>query len=130
MTTLTEGMHAGEFLVSEANVGSTGVSRSRDVITVLSGQNLVAGAVIALVTASGKYVERANAADVASDGSETAVGILFDAVDASAADAEGVMIARDAEFNSAEVTYKTGYVVDTDDTASIVELSAVGVIAR
>lgn len=130
MTTLTEGKHAGEFLVSEANVGSAGVSRSRDVITVLSGQNLEAGAVIAKVTASGKYVERANAADGASDGSETAVGILFDAVDASAADAEGVMIARDAEFNAAEVVYKSGYVVDTDDTAAKAELAAVGLIAR
>lgn len=130
MTTLTEGMHAGEFLVSEANGGSTGVSRSRDSITVLSGQNLVAGAVIAKVTASGKYVERANAADVASDGSETAVGILFDAVDASAGDTTGVIIGRDAEFNATEVTYKTGYVVDTDDTAAKAELLAVGVIAR
>ena len=130
MTTLTEGTHAGEFLVSEANVGSTGVSRSRDVITVLSGQVLVAGAVIAKVTASGKYVERANAADVAVDGSETAVGILFEAVDATAGDTPGVGILRDAEFNMAEVVYKTGYVVDTDDTDSVGELAAVGIIGR
>jgi len=41
MTTLTEGQHAGEFIVSEANG-----SRSRDKVTVLSGQNLKAGAVL------------------------------------------------------------------------------------
>ena len=130
MTTLTEGRHAGEFLVGEASVGSTGVSRSRDAIVVLSGQNLQAGAVIAKVTASGKYVERANAADNASDGSETAVGILFAAVDATAGDASGVAIVRDAEFNAGEVEYKTGFVVDTDDTAAKAELAAVGIIAR
>ncbi len=130
MTTLTEGTTAGEFIVGEATVGATGVSRSRDKITVLSGQNLVAGAVIAVVTVSGKFVERANAADVASDGSETAVGILFEAVDATGGDADGVAIVRDAEFNTPKVVYKTGYVVDTDDTDAIAELAAVGIIAR
>lgn len=44
MTILTEGVHAGEFLVSEANK-----TLSREQITVLSGQNLLAGAVIGLV---------------------------------------------------------------------------------
>lgn len=41
MTTLTEGFHAGEFLVYEEEK-----NYSRDAITVLSGQNLVAGAVL------------------------------------------------------------------------------------
>lgn len=45
MTTLTEGQHAGEFLVSE-DEGTL----SRDTVTVLSGQNLVAGAVIGKIT--------------------------------------------------------------------------------
>ncbi len=48
MTTLTEGKNAGEFIVSEQES-----LLSRDVITVKSGQNLVAGAVLgALVTAT------------------------------------------------------------------------------
>ena len=51
MTTLTEGTHAGEYLVSEATVGGAGVSRSRDAIVVASGQNLVAGAVLGVLTA-------------------------------------------------------------------------------
>lgn len=45
MTTITEGQHAGEFLVSEAEG-----SRSRDAITVASGQNLSAGAVLGKIT--------------------------------------------------------------------------------
>lgn len=45
MTILTEGKHAAEFLVSEA-----AGSRSRERITVLSGETLVAGAVLGKVT--------------------------------------------------------------------------------
>ena len=45
MTTLTEGQHAGEFIVSEANK-----TRSREAVTVLSGQTLVAGAVLGQIT--------------------------------------------------------------------------------
>lgn len=45
MTTLTEGQHAGEFLVSE-DEGTL----SRDTVTVLSGQNLKAGEVIGKAT--------------------------------------------------------------------------------
>ena len=50
MPELQEGRYAGEFIVSEGN-GKI----SRETITVLSGQNLQAGAVLGKVTASGKY---------------------------------------------------------------------------
>ncbi len=46
MTILTEGQHAGEFLVSEAEN-----SRSREVITIGRSQTLVAGQVVALIPA-------------------------------------------------------------------------------
>ena len=46
MTILTEGQHAGEFLVSEAEA-----SRSREVITIGRSQTLVAGQVVALIPA-------------------------------------------------------------------------------
>jgi len=45
MTTLTEGKHPGEFIDSEANG-----TRSRDEITILSGENVVAGEVLGQVT--------------------------------------------------------------------------------
>jgi hypothetical protein len=89
MPVLNEGRYAGEFVVSEGN-GKI----SRETITVLSGQKLQAGAVLGKITASGKYKALAPAAV---DGSEAAAGILYDAVDASAADAEGVAIVRLAE---------------------------------
>jgi predicted enzyme related to lactoylglutathione lyase len=45
MTVLTEGQHAGEFIVSEAPC-----SRSRESVTVISGQDLEAGAVLGRIT--------------------------------------------------------------------------------
>ena len=79
MPVLTEGRYAGEFIVSEGN-GKI----SRETVTVLSGQNLQAGAVLGKVTASGKY----KALDpAAADGSQIATVILYDAVNASAAEA-------------------------------------------
>jgi hypothetical protein len=50
MAILTEGKHPGEFLASEGNG-----TLSRDVVTLISGQNLVAGTVLGKITASGKY---------------------------------------------------------------------------
>jgi len=115
----TEGTHSGEFIVSEANG-----SRSRESAVVTSGQNLVAGAVVA--TIAGKLVEFD---DDASDGSETATGILLDAVDASSADADGVVIVRDAEVNVSEIVWES-----TQDATDILngtaDLLALGIVAR
>lgn len=121
MTVLTEGAHAGEFIISEGNGYIT-----RKAITVLSGEVLVAGAVLGLVTASGKYVEH-NPAGV--DGSENAIAILFEGVDATAGDASGVAIARMAEINGDEITWKTG-IIAGDVTDGITSLETVNIIVR
>ena len=121
MPVLNEGRYAGEFVVSEGN-GKI----SRETITVLSGQNLQAGAVLGKVTASGKYEALAPAAV---DGSETAAGILYDAVDASAADAEGVAIVRLAEVNAAELVWPEG-ITGPEQTTALGELAALNIIAR
>ena len=121
MPVLTEGRYAGEFVVSEGN-GKI----SRETITVLSGQNLQAGAVLGKVTASGKYKALAPAAV---DGSEAAAGILYDAVDASAADAEGVAVVRLAEVNAAELVWPAGITAGQKTTA-LGQLAALTIIAR
>ncbi len=121
MTTLTEGTHAGEFIVSEGN-GYI----SRKAITVLSGENLVAGAVLGLVTASGKYVEH-DPAGV--DGSEDAIAILFDAVDATAGDVDGVAISRMAEVSGDEIVWITG-ISAGNKTDGITSLETVDIIVR
>jgi len=127
MTKLTQGKTAGEFIVSELPAGSTGVSPCRDTITILSGQDLVAGSVLGKVTASGKYAIYNNGA---ADGTEVAAGLLFAAVDASGADAPGVgLIRATVEYNLTEVTWNTG-ALQAEIDAGVADLLAIGIIAR
>jgi len=64
LATLTEGQHAGEFILGEAPG-----TRSRENVTVLSGQNLKAGAVVGRVT---KGVGRVSTPTVVGTGNGTA----------------------------------------------------------
>lgn len=122
MAVLTEGMHDGEFIVSEANG-----NRSRGIGTVLSGQVLAAGSLLGKVTASGKYKLHTHGA---SDGSENVAGIIFNNVDATDGDLTGrTIVFRDAEVTGAGLTYSTG----SDEaaiTAANEELAALGIIVR
>lgn len=119
MTVKTEGFHAGHFIVSEANG-----HRSREVITVKQGEVLNAGAVIALQTSTGKYIEYQN--------DETALAakaILFDNVDATDGDVEAVALVRDCEVNGAELQWAA--TEDTGDRdAAVVDLATQGIIVR
>lgn len=120
-TTKTEAKHAGHFIVSEANK-----TRSREVVTIAHGENLQAGAVVAKHPVSGKYFSYDN------DGTTTtraAAGILFAAVNATAADVKGVVIVRDAEVNGDELVFENSE--DTGDKeAAYADLKAVGIICR
>ncbi|WP_142847236.1 head decoration protein [Telmatospirillum sp. J64-1] len=121
MGTLTEPRHAGGYLVSEANG-----SRSRESVIFAAGHAVPAGAVLGRVTATGKYVPVSPAAE---DGSEKAAGISHAAVDATDADAPGVITARDAEVNAAELEWPTG--TTTQQIAdALAELAEAGIIAR
>lgn len=213
-TSYTEALHAGAFLVSEANG-----HRSRETVTVLSGQTLKAAAVLGKVTkgtatgaavagntgngtitaaptvganakvgtyrltciepatnagefqvedpdgvvigvatvaveftthltftiadggtdfaagdsftitvaaGSGKYKEW-NPSNT--DGSETAAGVLWDAVDASAADKAGVAIVRDAEVHGDSLVWFSG-ASSGNKTTGKSQLATLGVIAR
>ena len=105
MPYFTEGKYAGEFLASEANG-----QQSRDTI-ILAQQVapaltlLAAGTILGVVTATGKAVPVAPAAN---DGSQTASKILYANVDASAGDVLVTVISRDVEVNGAEITYPVG----------------------
>lgn len=118
---LTESLNSGEFLLAEGN-GSI----SREAVTIASGQNLVAGTVVGKITASGKYTAYD---DDNADGSQTAAGILYDAVDASGGDKAGVIIARHAEVITAKLTF-----VATNDAGDIAagkaDLAALDIILR
>ncbi|MBF0153250.1 MAG: head decoration protein [Magnetococcales bacterium] len=121
MSERTEGRHVGEFLVSEGN-GSI----SRETVTILSGQNLEAGAILGKVTASGKYREL-NPAGI--DGSETAVAILYGNIDASTADTEGVAIVRLAEINANELVWPDG-ITSPQKATALGQLAFLDIIAR
>lgn len=87
MATLTEGQHEGEFIGELA----MGEGYHIDEVTLVSGQNLAAGAVLGIITASGKYSAYDNGA---ATGIETAAGILLGAVDASGGDVTNARVMR------------------------------------
>lgn len=81
---------------------------------------------ITVAEGSGHYAKHD---PVGIDGRDKAVAVLFDAVDATLADAEGVIIARDAEINGAEITWITG-ISGGNKTAGIASLASNGIIVR
>jgi hypothetical protein len=99
MPVLTEGKHPGEFIASEGN-GDI----SRDLITLIAGQNLNGGAVLGLITASGKYTAVAPAA---ADGSQTGAALLYANTNATSADTLCVAVVRTATVNGQELDYGT-----------------------
>jgi Bacteriophage lambda head decoration protein D len=122
MTTFTEVVHPFEFLLSE----SPG-QYSRDNATLVSGQNLGAGSVLGKISASGKYAVYNNSG---SDGTQTAVAILCEAVNASAADQPCAIISRDAEVKGSSLVWPSTGSPTVDKPAGIVDLAAVGIIVR
>ncbi len=99
---------------------------SRDKVVVSSGEDLALGAVVGRITATDEVVELAPGA---SDGSQTAVGFLIADVDASVADAEGVIIARDAMVVASGLVWPTG-ITEPQKAAALETLEAAGVIVR
>ena len=121
MATLTETVGPTEALVSEGN-GDI----SREVKTIVSGQNLKAGAVVGKITTGGKYTAVAPAA---TDGSQVAAGVLHSAVDASSADTKGVLYVRNCELNSDIVQWTAG-MSGGEKTTATAELATLGIILR
>jgi hypothetical protein len=120
MTTLTESIHTGEYLLSE---GNGAISREQ---VVIAGGDYPAGQVLGIITASGKYTAHDPAA---ADGSEVAAAILYGPVDASVADADGVITARLAEVNDDLLTWKAG-ISAPDKAAGIATLATNDIYVR
>ena len=114
MTILQEPARTGEHILSEANG-----TLSREVITLAAGPALPAGQVLGRITASGKLAAYDNAA---TDGSETAVMVLYSAVSESTGDRAGVASARHTEV--------IGSLLTGLDAAAIVDLAAQQIIVR
>lgn len=117
MTTLTQGIEAGEFLMNEAN-GK--ISRDVVTVTIASNAKLRSGTVLGKVTASGKFIPYLAGA---SDGSQAAAAILLTPLlDGVNGDTKAVVIIRHAEVIGDRLT--------GSDTAGVAALKALGIIVR
>lgn len=126
MNIMQEGVHAEEGVLSEANG-----YRSRETITLKSGRAYQVGDVLGKASSggdAGKY-KLVDKQTPATDGSQTAVAILLRAVDATFADAPGVILARDAEYVSDLLNYAPNTTYENKALAHI-DLAAVGIIVR
>ena len=123
MTMLTEGKHAGGFLVWEVLRDYT-----RETVTIASGAGkLEPGTVLGKITTGGKYTTLAPAA---TNGSQNAAGILWDKVDPSTSDAAGVVVLRGpAIVNRYEIVWPDG-ATEAQITAATSALATIGIILR
>ncbi|MCJ2131467.1 head decoration protein [Methylobacterium sp. E-045] len=121
-------------LLETAQVGSDWLKvedasyRSRDTAIIASGAGkLKTGTVLALVTATGKYVP---AAATGADGSQTATAVLFTAVDATSADQKAVIVSRHAVVSHNGLTYGPTINDAAKRAAANGQLKAAGIIVR
>ena len=123
MTTLSEPKHAGGFLVWEVLRDYT-----RETVTIASGAGKLApGTVLGKITTGGKYTGLAPAA---TNGSQNAASILWAGVDATDADAPGVVILRGpAIVNRHELVFPDG-ATEAQITTATTALAALGIILR
>ncbi len=123
MTMLTEGKHTGGFLVWEVLRDYT-----RETVTIASGAGkLEPGTVLGRITTGGKYTSFAPGA---SNGSQNASGILWDSVDASAADAPAVILFRGpAIVNRQDLVWPDG-ATEAQITTATTALASIGIILR
>lgn len=124
MPTLTESNYVGDVVAFEEDE-----HYSRETVTIKTGNGVLAlGTVLGQLTADSKYVP---AVAAAADGSETAIAVLLQEADSSAADVTNVVVLR--RHASAK---RAGLVLDasindgTKKAAMEAQLLAVGILVR
>lgn len=120
MPTLTEGKTPGDWLLFEE---SNLFSRDQGVIT---GGDYQSGTVLGRITANKKLTE---CDPSAGDGSETAVAVLHADVNAAAADAPGLLIARHAQVSRQGLGFGAGFTTKAQRDAAVDQLKVQGIIA-
>lgn len=99
---------------------------SRDRVTVAAGEDLELGAVVGRITATGR-IKRLDAA--AGDGSQTPVGVLLQAVDATLIERDALMVARHATVADAALVWPAG-ITPAEKDAAVAALESLGVLVR
>jgi len=101
---------------------------TRETVTLLAGTSYPLGAVLGKITTSGKYKL---ATATGTDGAQVASAVLIEAVDATAADATGVVLARGpAIVSDAQLVYDATVTTAAQKTAKIDQLKAAGIVPR
>lgn len=113
----TEGTRAGGYIADEVSVN---LSRKQGVMASGSGV-VLAGTVLGLVAATGKYVPLDP--EASSTGAEDAAGVLFDTVDATSGDVDCVVSAALTAVNASEIVWPDG-ISDGDKNTAIDQLEA------
>jgi hypothetical protein len=118
---VTPGVNAQAYIPDQLIAGD--LKRVTDSVTIVSSAALTRGAVLGIVTASGKYKLAASAAG---DGSQTPVAILAQDTDASGGDVVGAPIYLMGEFNANALSLGVGTTLAAAKTA----LRAVGIFIK
>lgn len=126
MTVLTKSPTLGDLLKYELNG-----SYCRETVTLKAGTSYPLGAVLGRITASGKYRLSPAAEVVGDEGAETAVAVLLEAVDATAADRTGLIAARGPVIVSkAALVFDASVDQPAEKTAKYLQLATLGLVAR
>ncbi len=135
VTCVEPAANAGTFLVEDPDGVTVGTANVGMAFTGPINFTLTDGAtdfvsgdrfLITVTAGSGKYKEY-NPANT--DGSETAVALLLDNVDATTGDKEAVIVARHAEVNEAEIVWFTG-ATDEQKAVGITQLKEQVILVR
>jgi Bacteriophage lambda head decoration protein D len=126
MPVLTMSPTLGDLLKYELNA-----NYNRETVTLKSGTNYKLGSVLGKITASGKYRLSPDAEVTGDEGAETAVAVLIEVIDATAADKIGLVV-----FRGPSIVSKAALVFDAsvdDGTKKGIkhgQLAAAGLIPR
>jgi hypothetical protein len=119
MAAITESAYLGDLVKYEE---SHRYSRKQE--TVASGQNLGLGTVVGRKTSDNK-IYALN--PVATDGTQTAVGVLIEAVDATLLDKDGLILARHAIVADKSLVWPVG-ITNPQKIAALAQLEASGIL--
>ncbi|HRW16409.1 MAG: head decoration protein [Amaricoccus sp.] len=126
MPVLTQTPSLGDLLKYELNA-----NYCREAVTLKAGTSYPLGAVLGRITASGKHRLSPAAQVVGDEGAETAVAVLIEAVDATAADATGLVVARGpAIVSKAALAFDASVDQPAEITAKHSQLAAAGLVPR
>lgn len=125
-TVMTAAPSLGDLVKHDANPEYT-----REIVTLKSGQEYPAGAVLGKITASGHYTLATATETAGLEGAEVACAVLLENVDATTAEADGLVLARGMSI-VAENALTMDASVDTalERELKTQQLAAYGIVVR